>query len=84
MFAKDSYARGYKKGSLAKGAQLAVGYKGSSEGGSAPTTRGGKPGRVYKLGKANVDEYSPIFVPETRSSTGDTRSEEHTSELQSP
>ncbi|EEH58943.1 photosystem II PsbR protein, chloroplast precursor [Micromonas pusilla CCMP1545] len=66
---------GPKRGTKAKGGQAGVGYKGSTEGGSAPKTRSGKAGYVYKLGlrngKANVDEYSPIYTPEEFKTDGD-------------
>jgi len=64
------------KGGGSKGGQAGVGYKGSTIPGSAPTTRDGKPGAVYKLGikngLGNVDEYSPIYVPGEWKSDGDT------------
>lgn len=66
---------GPKRGVKAAPAQRLVGYKGSTEAGSAPKTRNGKAGYVYKLGirngKANVDEYSPIYVPTEFKSDGD-------------
>jgi photosystem II protein len=41
----------------------------------APNSRSGKAGYVYKLGlrngKANVDEYSPIYTPEEFKTDGD-------------
>ena len=57
-----------------------MGYRGSGQKGSAPDVdaQGNKAkygGRVYRFGEkygGNVDEYSPIFLPETRSSSGDT------------
>merc|ERR1712216_104586 len=68
-------ASGPKRGTKAKGGQAGVGYKGSTEAGSAPKTRNGKSGYVYKLGlrngKANVDEYSPIYTPEEFKTDGD-------------
>jgi len=49
---------------------------GSTIAGSAPTTRSGKPGLVYKLGmkngKGNIDEYAPIYTPEEWKVDGDT------------
>mmetsp|Transcript_8318 Transcript_8318/g.27623 ORF Transcript_8318/g.27623 Transcript_8318/m.27623 type:complete len:132 (+) Transcript_8318:34-429(+) len=66
---------GPKRGIKAAPAQRLVGYKGSTEAGSAPKTRTGKSGYVYKLGlrngKANVDEYSPIYLPQDFKSDGD-------------
>lgn len=63
------------KGGAARGAQIGVGYKGSTQPGSAPTRRDGKPGYVYKLGlkngRGNVDEYSPIYEPKEWKSDGD-------------
>lgn len=63
------------QGGKARGGQVGVGYKGSTEPGSAPPTRDGKPGYVYKLGLknglGNVDEYSPIYTPETWKKDGD-------------
>ena len=48
---------------------------GSTIAGSAPTTRSGKPGLVYKLGmkngKGNIDEYAPIYTPEEWKVDGD-------------
>lgn len=73
--ASKTGSRGAAKGTPAKGGQAGVGYKGSTIAGSAPTTRDGKPGYVYKLGvkngKANVDEYSPIYSPDEWKSDGD-------------
>eukprot|EP00216_Chloropicon_sp_CCMP2111_P003311 CAMPEP_0198246374 /NCGR_PEP_ID=MMETSP1446-20131203/45939_1 /TAXON_ID=1461542 ORGANISM="Unidentified sp, Strain CCMP2111" /NCGR_SAMPLE_ID=MMETSP1446 /ASSEMBLY_ACC=CAM_ASM_001112 /LENGTH=168 /DNA_ID=CAMNT_0043930695 /DNA_START=549 /DNA_END=1055 /DNA_ORIENTATION=- len=77
----DSYYYGNAaSGTSARGAQKAVGYKGSGQKGSAPDVdaQGNRQkygGVVYRYaGKygGNVDEYSPIWTPETRSSTGDT------------
>jgi len=66
---------GPKRGVKSKGGQAGVGYRGSTEAGSAPKTRNGKNGYVYKLGlrngKANVDEYSPIYIPEDFKTDGD-------------
>ena len=63
------------QGAPAAGAQKFVGYKGSTQPGSAPTTRAGKPGLVYKLGmkngKANIDEYAPIYTPNEWKFDGD-------------
>merc|ERR1719503_470775 len=53
---------GPKRGTKSAPAQRAVGYKGSTDAGSAPKTRSGK---------ANVDEYSPIWVPQDFKSDGD-------------
>ena len=48
---------------------------GSTVAGSAPTTRSGKAGLVYKLGmkngKGNIDEYAPIYTPEEWKVDGD-------------
>lgn len=75
VFANAGNTSGPKKGSKAKGGQAGVGYKGSTEAGSAPKTRSGKAGYVYKLGvrngKANVDEYSPIYDPGEFKTDGD-------------
>merc|ERR1711907_237106 len=76
----DTIAAQARSGSLAKGAQRAVGYRGSGQKGSAPQVdaQGNKAkfgGVVYRFGdkyKGGIDEYSPIFTPEERSSTGDT------------
>jgi len=76
----DRYYSNVQKGSKAKGAQRIVGYKGSSEKGSAPLVdaQGVKAkygGVVYRFGDkygGNIDEFSPIFTPDTRSPTGDT------------
>merc|ERR1712037_794177 len=62
-------SRGPKKGAAANGAQKFVYKFGSTQAGSAPKNpKTGKPGYVYKLGlkngKANVDEYSPIYKRE--------------------
>jgi|Transcript_65415 photosystem II protein len=69
-------ARSAKKGGSAQGGQAGVGYKGSTIAGSAPTTRSGKPGFVYKLGVknglGNVDEYSPVYNQVEWKSDGDT------------
>ena len=58
-----------------QGGQAGVGYKGSTEAGSAPKTRSGKSGYVYKLGlrngKGNVDEYSPVYDPRDYKTDGD-------------
>mmetsp|Transcript_27607 Transcript_27607/g.67923 ORF Transcript_27607/g.67923 Transcript_27607/m.67923 type:complete len:138 (-) Transcript_27607:281-694(-) len=66
---------GPKSGTKSQGGQAGVGYKGSTQAGSAPKTRGGKNGYVYKLGlrngKANVDEYSPIWDPNSFKTDGD-------------
>lgn len=68
-------SRSAAKGSKAAGGQAGVGYKGSTIPGSAPSTRDGKPGYVYKLGlkngRGNVDEYSPIYNPGEWKSDGD-------------
>jgi photosystem II protein len=68
-------SRAAPKGTGSKGGQAGVGYKGSTVAGSAPTTRSGKPGYVYKLGlkngKGNVDEYSPIYNTVEWKSDGD-------------
>eukprot|EP00667_Euglena_gracilis_P020954 EG_transcript_22790 len=73
--ASKSGAKIAPKGGKARGGQVGVGYKGSTEPGSAPPTRDGKPGYVYKLGLknglGNVDEYSPIYTPETWKKDGD-------------
>merc|ERR1711933_239141 len=69
-----------QSGTKAKGAQKAVGYKGSGEAGSVPMVdaQGNKSkfgGKVFRYADkygGNIDEYAPIFTPETRSSTGDT------------
>jgi len=76
----ERYYEKEASGTNAKGAQKAVGYRGSGQKGSAPDVdaQGNKAkygGVVYRFGSkygGNVDEYSPIFLPETRSSTGDT------------
>ena len=64
-----------KKGGPAQGGQAGAGYKGSTVAGSAPATRGGKQGYVYKLGLrnglGNVDEYSPIYDTRDWKSDGD-------------
>ena len=64
-----------QQGTKSKGGQAGVGYKGSTEAGSAPKRRDGKAGYVYSLGvrngKANVDEYSPIYSPEEFKTDGD-------------
>lgn len=74
-FSVQANASGPKRGTKAKGGQAGVGYKGSTEAGSAPKRRDGKAGYVYSLGlrngKANVDEYSPIYSPEEFKSDGD-------------
>jgi len=63
--ASGAGSRTAPKGGKAVGGQAGVGYKGSTQPGSAPTTRSGKPGIVYKLGvkngRGNVDEYSPVY-----------------------
>lgn len=76
LAAKDPYAKA-QSGTTAKGGQKAAGYKGSGQAGSAPQQDAqGRPakygGRVYALGPEGVDEYSPIYTPETFQSTGDT------------
>jgi len=76
LAANDPYAKA-QSGTTAKGGQKAAGYKGSGQQGSAPTKDAqGRPakygGRVYALGPEGVDEYSPIYTPETFQSTGDT------------
>ena len=64
-----------KKGGPAQGGQAGAGYKGSTVAGSAPATREGKQGYVYKLGLknglGNVDEYSPIYYTCDWKSDGD-------------
>merc|ERR1712157_617169 len=75
----DRYYKDAVKGSKAKGAQRAVGYKGSGERGSAPDidAQGVKAkygGVVYRFSDkygGNIDEFSPIFTPETRQMSGD-------------
>ena len=66
---------GPKRGTKAQGGQAGVGYKGSTEAGSAPKLRNGKAGYVYKLGlrngKANIDEYAPIYTPSEFKTDGD-------------
>jgi len=73
--ASGAGSRTAPKGAPAKGGQAGAGYKGSTQPGSAPTTRQGKPGYVYKLGlkngKGNVDEYSPIYDPKEWKADGD-------------
>jgi len=73
---KSALSRSANKGGPALGGQAGVGYKGSTIAGSAPTTRSGKPGFVYKLGVknglGNVDEYSPIYYPDEWKADGDT------------
>lgn len=68
-------ARSAAKGGKAQGGQAGVGYKGSTVAGSAPPTRSGKPGFVYKLGlkngRGNVDEYSPIYNENDWKADGD-------------
>lgn|ERR1712003_374881 len=73
------YERNMDKSSKARGAQKIVGYKGSGQAGSAPMVdaQGQKSkygGKVYifadKYG-GNIDEFSPIFTPETRQQSGD-------------
>ena len=74
----------YKEGAAAGGtdlapAQKAVGYKASGARGSAPDidAQGKKArlgGRVYQFADkygGNIDEYSPIWTPETRAPGGD-------------
>uniref|UniRef100_A0A7S1IZS9 Photosystem II 10 kDa polypeptide, chloroplastic n=1 Tax=Eutreptiella gymnastica TaxID=73025 RepID=A0A7S1IZS9_9EUGL len=72
---KGPLSRSASKGGQARGGQAGVGYKGSTIAGSAPTTRDGKPGFVYKLGVknglGNVDEYSPIYEPSEWKADGD-------------
>lgn len=80
----DDRYKGYRsevdKSSKAKGAQKIIGYKGSGQKGSAPMVdaQGRKArfnGVVYRYADkygGNIDEFSPIFTPETRSQTGDT------------
>ena len=76
LAARDPYAKA-QSGTTAKGGQKAAGYKGSGQQGSAPMQDAqGRPakygGRVYNLGPQGVDEYSPIYTPETFQTTGDT------------
>jgi hypothetical protein len=76
----EKYFSNVQKGSNAKGAQAIVGYKGSGQKGSAPMVdaQGSKArygGVVYRFGDkygGNIDEFAPIFTPQTRSPTGDT------------
>nr|ABD37897.1 photosystem II PsbR protein [Mesostigma viride] len=63
---------GPKKLNKLKGPAELMGYKLSTQAGSAPPTKDGKPGKVYKLSGQNVDEYSPIYTPEQWASNGDT------------
>merc|ERR1739848_672811 len=70
FFAPDTHHDNAKSGSKALGAQKAVGYSFSGAKGSAPDidSQGKKArlgGRVYQFGD-NIDEYSPIWPPETR------------------
>merc|ERR1712182_177815 len=75
----DRYYKDARKSTKAKGAQRAVGYKGSGEKGSAPDidAQGVKAkygGVVYRFSDkygGNIDEFSPIFTPETRPMSGD-------------
>jgi photosystem II protein len=73
--ASSGGSRTAPKGSPARGGQAGAGYKGSTQPGSAPPTRQGKPGYVYKLGlkngRGNVDEYSPIYDPNDWKADGD-------------
>ena len=76
LAARDPYAKA-QSGTTAKGGQKAAGYKGSGQQGSAPMQDAqGRPakygGRVYNLGPQGVDEYSPIYTPETFQTTGST------------
>merc|ERR1739847_238468 len=74
FFAPDTYYDNAKSGSKALGAQKAVGYSFSGAQGSAPDidAQGKKArlgGRVYQFADkygGNIDEYSPIWAPETR------------------
>jgi len=76
----ERYFSNVQKGTNAKGAQAIVGYKGSGQKGSAPMVdaQGSKArygGVVYRFGDkygGNIDEFAPIFTPQTRSPTGDT------------
>merc|ERR1711933_615412 len=70
----DTYYDNAKSGTKALGAQKAVGYSFSGAQGSAPDidAQGKKArlgGRVYQFADkygGNIDEYSPIWTPETR------------------
>merc|ERR1711937_942851 len=80
----DERYKGYRsevdKSSKARGAQKIIGYKGTGQKGSAPMVdaQGRKArfnGDVYRYADkygGNIDEFSPIITPETRSETGDT------------
>jgi len=80
IFDGESYKEGAKAGGtdLAP-AQKAVGYKATGARGSAPDVdaQGKKArlgGRVYQFADkygGNIDEYSPIWTPETRAPGGD-------------
>merc|ERR1711933_618185 len=73
FFAPDTYYDGAKS-SKAKSKERAVGYRGSGEKGSAPDVdsqgkRARLGGVVYQFANkygGNIDEYSPIWTPETR------------------
>merc|ERR1712222_12018 len=76
----EKYFSNVQKATNAKGAQAIVGYKGSGQKGSAPMVdaqgrKASYSGVVYRFGDkygGNIDEFAPIFTPETRSPTGDT------------
>ena len=83
-FGKLFDGEAYKEGAAAGGtdlapAQKAVGYKATGARGSAPDidAQGNKSklgGRVYQFADkygGNIDEYSPIWTPETRAPGGD-------------
>ena len=76
----EKYNEKVDKSSKAKGAQLSIGYKGSGQKGSAPEVDaqgrkarfGGVAYRYADKYGGNIDEYSPIFLPENRVKEADT------------
>merc|ERR1712216_593073 len=79
LFGAQTYYDDAASGSKATSKEKAVGYRGSGEKGSAPNVdaQGKKArlgGRVYQFADkyGNIDEYSPIWTPETRAPGADT------------
>merc|ERR1719240_2169203 len=66
LAARDPYAKA-QSGTTAKGGQQGSAPMKDSQG--RPAKYGG---RVYALGPEGVDEYSPIYTPETFQTTGNT------------
>merc|ERR1712176_981213 len=80
FFAPDQFYANAQSGSKAKSKEKAVGYKFTGDKGSAPSVdaqgvKARQGGVVYRFANkygGNIDEYAPIWTPETRAVGGDT------------